>query len=800
MDTTTNNFVNDDSQQEIREFQELIETLPKEKGWITDYSYKYQGFWYCRKTLLHVMACQRRFQARNTDVILVTQPKSGTTWLKSLAFAIMHRSRYTELSQHPLLTHNPHDLVPFMEILDGFKGGSDILDVSSSPRIFATHLPYTSLPESIIKVPTRVVFLCRDPKDTIVSLWHFVIKGRPLELGPFPIEEAHDMFCRGVSTYGPFWEHMLGYWKVSLERPEMVLFMKFEEMKDDIKSQVKRLARHLGCPFSNEEESEGVVENIIKLCSFENLKNLECPHMGKIDISTNEIIRKIRSFKWRAIGSRLSDAEGSGAKAPVAGRPSSQESVNGDVLGERKRFTISFLQNNGIHIEKSALGRQYNVRLDAREFVWLQRVAKGILKREEWVRRSFQGDTRMLFVQIMENHLGKLLRLWRVGLNRYMSILILDDKGKDRSAFFKILSPDYSPTIWAQNAPSSKERSQFDTPRGEFSYTHVPNIPRKHNQITPCISETSEWHLDVVDKNEKNRVLRYEKEPGGVPLLPKQRAGCFITIVTFNSSHVIRIGSKKRASQSIYGMREYFSRSERHMERLGRQGHVMVERRPLSQGCTYIVHAALSSMRKKHATEIVARTQRAAERKGAYVSQEGPQDTSHIEPTIQLEADVELGDDTSDYPSSGAESSSSEIVPDTTELREDPTEDFDLLEPPLLKYKSIIPFNSVVVFGQQTEFNQPPLIQDRAEQDGGGINEIHNVVLALTQALKLLPVQILQPDTKTFYKSDLVPVMGACGITVQQRLVEESREASMKREHKRHHSEINNGPDKRNIK
>ncbi|KAK9151683.1 hypothetical protein Syun_009992 [Stephania yunnanensis] len=105
-----------------------------------------------------------------------------------------------------------------------------------------------------------------------------------------------------------------------------------------------------------------------------------------------------------------------------------------------------------------------------------------------------------------------------------------------------------------------------------------------------------------------------------------------------------------------------------------------------------------------------------------------------------------------------------------------------------------------VVFRQQAEFDQPPLIQDRAKQDGGETNEIHNVVLALTPALELVPVQILQPDTKIFDKSDLVQVMGACGITVQQRLVEESREASMKWELKRHHSGINNGPDKRNIK
>ncbi|KAK9155654.1 hypothetical protein Sjap_003134 [Stephania japonica] len=156
MDTTTNNFVNDDSQQEIQEFQDRIDRDPPKGERLDDGQYlKYQGFWHLRKILHEVMACQRQFQAGDTDVILITQPKSDTTWLKSLAFAIMHHARYTELCQHPLRTHNPHDLVPFIEILDGFKGGHDILhDLSSSPRILSTHLSYTSLPESITKAPT----------------------------------------------------------------------------------------------------------------------------------------------------------------------------------------------------------------------------------------------------------------------------------------------------------------------------------------------------------------------------------------------------------------------------------------------------------------------------------------------------------------------------------------------------------------------------------------------------------------------------------------------------------------------
>jgi hypothetical protein len=73
---------------------------------------------------------------------------------------------------------------------------------------------------------------------------------------------------------------MLGYWNESKERPKNVLFLKYEDMKEDEHFHLKKLAEFLNCPFTLEEENEGVVENIIKLCSFEKMKGLEINKIG----------------------------------------------------------------------------------------------------------------------------------------------------------------------------------------------------------------------------------------------------------------------------------------------------------------------------------------------------------------------------------------------------------------------------------------------------------------------------------------------------------------------------------------
>ncbi|CAL5378002.1 unnamed protein product [Camellia sinensis] len=261
--------------------------LPKEKGWTGLDLYLYQGFWCSSMHIQGVMSFQQHFKAQDTDLILATMPKSGATWLKALTFAIANRHRYTNtLSQHPLLTSNPHDLVPFHEInlstnKDGHRDGT-ILSLSNfQSSIFSTHMPYHSLPDSIKTSNCRIVYLCRNPYDSFVSAWHFFSKPRPESIEPLSCNDAFDMYCRGVIGFGPFWDNVLGYWKESLKRPQKVLFLMYEDLKEDIIFQMKRLAEFMSIPFSLEEESEGVIEDISRLCNFNNMRELEVNKTGK---------------------------------------------------------------------------------------------------------------------------------------------------------------------------------------------------------------------------------------------------------------------------------------------------------------------------------------------------------------------------------------------------------------------------------------------------------------------------------------------------------------------------------------
>ncbi|XP_073000777.1 cytosolic sulfotransferase 15-like [Typha latifolia] len=234
------------------------------------------------------MVAQQHFKARPSDLILASYPKSGTTWLKALLFATEHRKSNTNPNTpHPLETISPHQCVPFLESQVYTNRRIPNLDSLPSPRLFATHIPFCSLPESILASNSKIIYICREPKDNLISLWHFIRQLRvKANLEPCPLEEAIEPFCNGVSFFGSLWDHVLGYWKEHLERPHQVLYLTYEGLSQDPRGNLKRLAEFIGRPFSaDEEKGGGVLDAILKLCGIEKLRSLEVNRCGKMEIA-----------------------------------------------------------------------------------------------------------------------------------------------------------------------------------------------------------------------------------------------------------------------------------------------------------------------------------------------------------------------------------------------------------------------------------------------------------------------------------------------------------------------------------
>ncbi|KAG0548154.1 hypothetical protein BDA96_01G142300 [Sorghum bicolor] len=303
----TNTAASSADEAQPQSYSDLVSTLPARGGWVS--LVQYQNYWLNPGRLQHIIPVKELYKPRADDILLATYLKCGTTWLKALAFAITtrglhhhhHHAGGAADDDHPLLTVHPQEAVPHLEVHTPGRALADI-ETLPSPRLLGTHLPLSLLPPAVASTCRRVVYLCRQPKDVFVSLWHFV---NGMRGGRSPVAEmdaALGMFCEGVSPFGPVWEHYLEYWKASLARPEQVLFMRYEEMVADPVRAVKTLAGFFAVPFTEEEDRAGVPEEIVRLCSFETLSGLESNRTGDLDCGDNTVIGKSTFFRKGKVG------------------------------------------------------------------------------------------------------------------------------------------------------------------------------------------------------------------------------------------------------------------------------------------------------------------------------------------------------------------------------------------------------------------------------------------------------------------------------------------------------------------
>ncbi|KAG9445303.1 hypothetical protein H6P81_016643 [Aristolochia fimbriata] len=224
--------------------------------------FKWKGFWMYEELFKAAEAMRDHFEPNQDDIILTSFPKTGTTWLKALIHTILRSS--TE--EDPLVELNPHELVPVLE-LQMYPGNPNLMDQAPPPRIFQTHFPFEILPEPVKKSGCKIVYVARNPADTLVSLWQFTNKRNQGTNYCVSLEEAFHAFCEGTVADGPYLDHVLGYWK---ERTK-IFFITYEELKEDPYKHIARLAEFLGRRSLSEEE----VRDVEWRCSLDRLRGVK---------------------------------------------------------------------------------------------------------------------------------------------------------------------------------------------------------------------------------------------------------------------------------------------------------------------------------------------------------------------------------------------------------------------------------------------------------------------------------------------------------------------------------------------
>ncbi|RXG72242.1 Sulfotransferase family cytosolic 1B member 1 [Armadillidium vulgare] len=82
---------------------------------------------------------------------------------------------------------------------------------------------------------------CRDPRDVCVSYYYHSIKFDGFT-GNF--DQFFELFINDLAFFSPFWKHVLDFWEKRDE--DNVLFIRFEELKKDLRGNIEKVAKFLG--------------------------------------------------------------------------------------------------------------------------------------------------------------------------------------------------------------------------------------------------------------------------------------------------------------------------------------------------------------------------------------------------------------------------------------------------------------------------------------------------------------------------------------------------------------------------
>lgn len=127
-----------------------------------------------------------------------------------------------------------------------------------------SHLPASFLPKEIWQKRSKIIYVARNVKDTVVSFQPFLEAS-----GNFrgTKEQFVEAFLSDDLFYTPFWSHVLEFWEMRHEAN--IYFTSYERMKKDLKGVLIDLCKFIGKPIPDEDTMRKAVEHL----SFNNMKS-----------------------------------------------------------------------------------------------------------------------------------------------------------------------------------------------------------------------------------------------------------------------------------------------------------------------------------------------------------------------------------------------------------------------------------------------------------------------------------------------------------------------------------------------
>ncbi|WP_241562471.1 sulfotransferase domain-containing protein [Streptomyces hoynatensis] len=250
------------------------------------------------------------YEPRPGDIVVCTPPKAGTTWTQRIVSVLVFGD-----------VGLPGPLGEVSPWLDGtFTPRGEVLRLLGAQRhrrFLKSHLPLDGLP---FHSEVSYLVVARDPRDTAMSAHHHARglnwladlppHGPPGTAAQPRVPEDAREFWRAYFTRGAFpWEtngwpynsptaHALSWWE--WRREPNVCLLHYQELRDDLDGQMRRVAAFLGLAVDERRWPE-----LVRACTFGRMRSerrrLLAGGVSGSALASFEFFHKGRNGQWREV-------------------------------------------------------------------------------------------------------------------------------------------------------------------------------------------------------------------------------------------------------------------------------------------------------------------------------------------------------------------------------------------------------------------------------------------------------------------------------------------------------------------
>uniref|UniRef100_A0A673BGR4 Sulfotransferase n=1 Tax=Sphaeramia orbicularis TaxID=375764 RepID=A0A673BGR4_9TELE len=156
-----------------------------------------------------------------------------------------------------------------------------LVEQAPSPRFLGTHMHPDNIPQSFYQNKTKMLVIFRNPKDTLVSYYHFC-NNNPVLPSMKSWESFFTDFLSGDVPWGSYFDHALA-WEKKMDDPS-VMVVTYEELKQNLSQGVRQISKFFGFSLT-----EAQVQEVANGSTFSAMKESSTHSHGNMG---NVIFRK----------------------------------------------------------------------------------------------------------------------------------------------------------------------------------------------------------------------------------------------------------------------------------------------------------------------------------------------------------------------------------------------------------------------------------------------------------------------------------------------------------------------------